>query len=611
MCGIFAIVSQKAKIKNAIKSLKKMEYRGYDSAGIGFIENNEIKIIKQKGEISNLEKHIKKNIKKQSDYQSIITHTRWATHGQATKANSHPHYNENFAVVHNGIIENYQNIKEKLIQYGVIFKSETDSEVIPLLISWHLKQLNDYKKAVFATIKELEGSFAIAIIDKNQPDVITIAKNGSPLAIGYGNNENFIASDYLAFSDLTNKSSILKDGDIAFVTKDTVETFNNGKKVKRKVEINENNEQKPSKGEYKHFMLKEIFEQPQVIKNTINNYLKKKDDIDLKLNHDLTKISHINIVACGTSYHAAMVAKYAIEQISSINVEVDIASEFRYRGKNLINHLNIFISQSGETADTIAALKKAKENDCFNIAIVNKNHSAMESLADHTLKTIAGPEIGVASTKAYVAQITVLLLFALKMAEQRKEISAENLSENIKTLKSIPKKIEKFLQDSQQAKKIKYLAKKLKKSKNIIYIGRLISYITALEGALKLKELSYINAFGIAAGELKHGTIALIDQKSFTIAISPSYNHEIHSKTAANIEEIQARKGKIILITDDAKVDSNIDNKNVINFPKAENFIAETILPIIPTQLLAYYVCLAKGNNVDKPRNLAKSVTVE
>jgi glucosamine--fructose-6-phosphate aminotransferase (isomerizing) len=612
MCGIFAIVSQKAKIKEAIKSLKKMEYRGYDSAGIAFAKEDKVNIIKEKGEISNLEKSIKKNLKVESEYQSIIAHTRWATHGKANRTNSHPHYDENFVLVHNGIIENYQQLKERLLtQSEVVFKSETDSEIIPYLISWHLKKTENYKQAIFATIAELEGSFAIAIINKNKPNLITVAKKGSPLAIGYGKGEHFIASDYLAFCNLTNKSSVFEDGDVAFITKDEVQIFNQEQQVERKIEISTDKEKEATKGKYKYFMLKEIFEQPQAIKNTIKNYLSTKDEIKINLNQDLRKISYINIIACGTSHHAAMIAKYAIEQLSSVNVEVDIASEFRYRTKNLKNHLNIFISQSGETADTLAALQKAKENNCFNIAIVNKNHSAMENLANYTLKTIAGPEIGVASTKAYVSQLTVLLLLALKFSEERKEISTENLSKNIKILKSIPKKTEQFLANSHQVQKIKYLAKKLKKSSNIIYVGRLISYITALEGALKLKELSYINSFGIAAGELKHGTIAVIDKNSFTIAISTSYNHEIHNKTAANIEEIQARSGKIILITDDEIDISHVDNKNIINFPKAENFIAEAILPIIPAQLIAYYVALAKGNNVDKPRNLAKSVTVE
>ncbi|MES2676814.1 MAG: glutamine--fructose-6-phosphate transaminase (isomerizing) [Pseudomonadota bacterium] len=611
MCGIVGIVSKNNVVPKILDGLKKLEYRGYDSAGISLIAGDQINTIKKQGKIVHLELAISKNKKFVGNIG--IGHTRWATHGKPSEENSHPHLSKNVAVVHNGIIENYQELKEKLKKTGVKFLSQTDTEVIPHLISFYLKQTNDKKQAVILALKELHGAFALGIVFQGDENFMAVAKKGSPLLIGFGIGENYTASDYFALDNLTTKVSYLEDGDVAFLTSNSVEIFDaSGSAVTRIVKNMEKDIGKVSKENFAHFMQKEIFEQPRVVQDIIDNYLTAENGRIALPNFpfDLKAIDKINIIACGTSYYAACVGKYLIESLAKINVEVDIASEFRYRGAAFYgNSLNIFISQSGETADTIAALKYAKEHHQKTLGIVNVAQSNMAYLADAIIRTIAGPEIGVASTKAYIAQLTVLILFALELASQKQTISEKTKLELIESLTQIPHKMREILIDKNLAE-IKEVAKFVSKHQSLIYMGRGVSYPTALEGALKLKELSYINAFGIASGELKHGTIALIDKNMPIIAIAP--NTELFEKSASNIEEVAARGGKVVLIGNQAGINElkNITFKS-ITLPKIDNIIDEALLGVIPTQLIAYYTAIYKGNDVDQPRNLAKSVTVE
>ncbi len=615
MCGIVGIVSKNNVVPQILDGLKKLEYRGYDSAGIALIDGNHIHTIKKQGKIVNLENAIQKNIHKNKKFSGNIGigHTRWATHGKPSEENSHPHLSENIAVVHNGIIENYQELKEKLKKTGVTFQSQTDTEVIPHLISFYLGQSGDKKQAVISALKELHGAFALGIIFKNDENFLAVAKKGSPLLIGFGENENYTASDYFALDNLTDKVSYLEDGDIAFLTTNSVEIFDAaGNKANRAVKIMEKDAGKISKENYQHFMQKEIFEQPRVVQDILDNYVAAESGSIALPNFpfDLKTIDKITIIACGTSYYAALVGKYLIESIAKVNVEVDIASEFRYRGAAFYgNNLNIFISQSGETADTIAALKYTLDAGQKTLGIVNVAQSNLAYLADAIIRTIAGPEIGVASTKAYIAQITVLTLFALELASVKQTIDKKTKQEFLASLVETPSKMREILTE-QSLVQIKDVAKFASKHQSLIYMGRGVSYPTALEGALKLKELSYINAFGIASGELKHGTIALVDKNMPIIAIAP--NTDLFEKSASNIEEVAARGGKVILIGNEAGISElqGIIFKS-ITLPKINNIIEEALLGVIPTQLIAYYTAIYKGNDVDQPRNLAKSVTVE
>lgn len=611
MCGIVGIVSNKNVVPNILEGLKKLEYRGYDSAGIALINSNYISFIKRQGKIAILESAINKN--KKFSGTIGIGHTRWATHGKPSEENSHPHLSDDVAVVHNGIIENYQELKDRLKKTGVKFQSQTDTEVIPHLISFYLKQGNDKKLAILNTIKDLHGAFALVIVFKNEENFMAVAKKGSPLLIGYGEGENFVASDYFALDNLTGKISYLEDGDVAFLSKNEVEICDTqGTQISRPIKIMEKDVTKISKENFDHFMQKEIFEQPRVVQDIIDNYLSVENGKIALPNFpfDLKTIDKITIVACGTSYYAALVGKYLIESLAKVNVEVDIASEFRYKNAAFYgNNLCIFISQSGETADTIAALKYAKEQGQKTLGIVNVAQSNMAYLSDAIIRTIAGAEIGVASTKAYIAQLSILVLFALELASAKQAIDEKTKLALIASLTTIPDKIKEILSDK-NLRNIKDVAKFISKYQSLIYMGRGVSYPTALEGALKLKELSYINAFGIASGELKHGTIALIDKNMPIIALAP--NNHLFEKSASNIEEVVARGGKVILISNKAGIDEleKITFKSIA-LPKINNIIDEALLGVIPTQLIAYYTAIYRGNDVDQPRNLAKSVTVE
>ena len=613
MCGIFGIITKSEKeINKIVDGLLKLEYRGYDSSGISFIKNNGIKTIKSVGKIKNLEDKINGEEK----FKIAISHTRWATHGEANEINAHPHLSNsgNIAIVHNGIIENYQEIREKLINNGFDFKSVTDTEVIPNLIEFNLKN-NSLEDAFFKTINELDGAFAIAMVGKNL-NKIFVAKKGSPLSIGITDDTCLLSSAISAFSGFTNKIITLEDLEVAILEGGEYNVYDFDKKIiKKEVEVIEIDDINVDKGDFEHFMLKEIFEQDKVLEKTINEYINKESKtLNLsKFNFDLKTIKKIKIIACGTSYYAGCVAKYLIEEIANIFVDVDIASEARYRNTPLNkDEVAIFISQSGETADTIAALKLCKENDQKIISIVNVIQSNIAKLSDVVLKTMAGVEIGVASTKAFVAQVSLMYLLALEIGKENGNLNSVDYSNRIEEFIKSPKVLHNILQDKSIGTKIQKIAEEFSKESNIIYIGRNIFYPLALEGALKLKEISYIHAYGIAAGELKHGPIALIDENTFVLSLNSS--NLLLDKSLSSVEEIFTRKGKIISIADkecNDKMRDKLYNSIDLNIEKTSNTFNLFLSSIVPLQLIAYYTALNKGLDIDKPRNLAKSVTVE
>lgn len=613
MCGIIGVIGANNASEVVLAGLKKLEYRGYDSAGIALHQNNKFNIIKEQGKITKLESLLKKKNPKAS---LAIGHTRWATHGAPSKENAHPHSSDNVVVVHNGIIENYSEIKSTLIKSGHKFQSQTDTEVLPFLIEQHYKKDKDIITALIKATTDLKGTYAIAVMFKDRDDIIAVAKRGSPLVIGIDNNQKFVASDFYGLAEYTNKIIALEDNEYALITKNTVNIYDKkGNSVKREFKIIETQKNKISKNGFEHFMLKEIHEQPIVLDEIMQTYIDANNNlIHLpNFNFDLTKIKKITIVACGTSYYAGMIGKYLIEKIANIEVEVDIASEFRYRHTQFRDdNLMIFISQSGETADSIAGLKHAKNHNQKILSIVNVPHSTMAMLSDGVIRTVAGPEIGVASTKAYTAQIAILYIFAINLAFVKNHISSSQLAKYIQELAQCANKTKKSL-DNNSIGNIKKVASKLVKAKNILYIGRGISAVNALESALKFRELTYVNAQGIAAGELKHGTIAVIDKKFPVIVIGArNSDNELFEKTLSNAQEVNARGGKIIFISD--KKGLNMIGKLAkyrLEILEIKSLIEEAILPIITTQLLAYYVAYFKGNDVDQPRNLAKSVTVE
>lgn len=614
MCGIVGIVSNyQGIISNLINCLKKLEYRGYDSVGISTIENNNIITIKSCGKVSELENKI-------NNCNSIsnigIGHTRWATHGKPSEINSHPHISENnfVSVVHNGIIENYKEIKEFLQKEGFVLKSETDTEVIPNLIDYFFRKENDYKKAILEAIKELRGSYSLGIIFRDNEKEIFAVKNGSPLIIGLGNNENYIASSVSAFSNLTKRIINLNDGDFAKISNDKYEIYNNLNEIlNRDIEIIEDENSLTDMGEFDSFMLKEIYEQPKVLKRIINEYI-DKDKINFpNFAFDINKIEMITIVACGTSYYAGCCAKYFFEEYLNIPVNVDISSEFRYRKPPMKeNGISLFISQSGETADTVAALKYSKSFGQNIVSLVNVTNSIIANLSDTVIKTLAGIEVGVASTKAFIAQISILYLFALELAYRKGNIELNELKNKVTEFKKLPNLLESQLCND-KVDNISNIAKLIVDRKFMMYIGRGVYYPIALEGALKLKEISYIPTDGIAAGELKHGPIALIDKNISVISINPyGGDHELFEKTNSAIEQIQAREGNIILVSDKIGLEKSVIDKQVcIEIESDVSKNIQAILCLIPVQLIAYFTALYKGNNIDKPRNLAKSVTVE
>jgi len=606
MCGIVGYIGNKEAFNILIDALKKLEYRGYDSAGIALWNKGKIEIIRQKGKVDELkELALSKDIKGTMG----IAHTRWATHGIPSEKNAHPHRSRDVVVVHNGIIENYMELKQRLKKEGHKFTSDTDTEVIPHLINNYLEKGHDFVDAVRLAVNELKGSYAIGVI-REKERIMIAAKKESPLIVGVIDGESIIASDIPAILDMTNKVIFLEDNDIAVFNEKGFKILDiKGNAVDRTVHTIKWTGTMAQKGGYKHFMLKEIFEQPIAITDTLIGRVKEdKGEIeldDIKL-PDLRKIKKIWMVACGTSYHACLIGKYMFESNLRIPVEVDIASEFRYRDP-IINkdHMLILISQSGETADTIAAMKEGKKKNAYVLSICNVLGSTLARDANGVIFTHAGPEIGVASTKAFTTQITMLFMLMLFAGKRLGLFNTMQLQEKIGELRKIPHKIQEILNN---AENIEEIARKYMTYKDFLYIGRGINYPSVLEGALKLKEISYIHAEAYAAGEMKHGPIALIDENFPVVVLSPF--DTTYQKTCSNIEEVLARRGKVLLFTDTTEHEMGHRAESVFVMPKTI-YELQPIISAIPLQLLAYYIANLLGTDVDQPRNLAKSVTVE
>ncbi len=605
MCGIIGIASNKVVTENIIQSLKKLEYRGYDSAGISTIINNTINEKKCTGRVDNLEKILFKN---PSNGLSGIGHVRWATHGIPNQVNAHPHSSEEVSVVHNGIIENSTELKKILEAKGYNFKSQTDTEVITFLLTDFLKDF-DLINAINKTLDKLIGSFALGIIFKKYDSIVVGARRGSPLAVGYGVQENYLGSDSYALKSMTNKITYLDDGDVCILSKDKIEFYNSkNKKVNKKILTLSNDKFAAEKGNYKDFMSKEINEQSTTVKTCIKEYVDQlRRDVNL-YNFPLepSKIKKIILVGCGTAFNACATAKYWFEELTDITIEIDIASEFRYRNiKFDKKNLYIFISQSGETADTFAALDLCKKNKVKTCSVVNVVESSIARSSDFVLPIHAGPEIGVASTKAFLGQLLVLYILAIKISETRNQINKHDYEDKIKDLLKLPDLIKETLKCDDR---IQIIAKEFLKAKGAMFLGRGLSYPLALEGALKLKELSYLHAEGYAAGEMKHGPLALIEEGLPVVILAPKDRY--FEKTISNMQEVIARGGKVILISNKNNIIISENVRFTLEIPKSDDNLMPFLMTI-PLQLLAYHVASLKNCNIDKPRNLAKSVTVE
>ena len=607
MCGIIGIVGKAEAAPLLLQGLKRLEYRGYDSAGIATLVNGRIECRRTEGKITNLEKLLKS----EPVAGAIgIGHTRWATHGVPNETNAHPHTNGRVAVVHNGIIENFQELKDELAGLSFEFTSQTDTEVVVHLITRYLDEGLGPAEATRMALGRLDGAFALSVIFAGNFDLMIGARRGSPLVIGYGDGEMFVGSDSLALAPLTKRICYLEDGDLAEITREgAVIRDAKGRIVNRKVQETEASGALLGKGNFAHFMLKEIYEQPTVIGDTLlsffNPHARSVALPDLPF--DFRDVPKVTLVACGTSYHAALVAKYWFERIAKVPVEVEIASEFRYRDVYLPQRgLALFISQSGETADTLAALHHAREKGQRIAAIVNVPESTMAREADATLLTHAGPEIGVASTKAFTTQLTVLACLVIAAARARGAIDHGREAALSAAIAEVPARASEVLNHDE---KLKDLAHEVAQARTVLYLGRGTGYAIALEGALKLKEISYIHAEGFAAGEMKHGPIALIDENVPIIVIAPP--DDLFEKTASNMQEVIARGGRVIFLSEAAGIEKlGGMAAATIELPKVDPFVAP-ILYTIPVQLLAYHVGVLKGTDVDQPRNLAKSVTGE
>ncbi|MEX0998493.1 MAG: glutamine--fructose-6-phosphate transaminase (isomerizing) [Thermodesulfobacteriota bacterium] len=610
MCGILGYIGDHRKTVDVLlQGLSRLEYRGYDSSGIAVIQNGQSKVFKSKGKLSKLKTKVKKHPPKGP---LGIGHTRWATHGEASLKNAHPHVSGGTSVVHNGIVENYLDLKNELKNKGYKFYSDTDTEVIAHLIEDNLAAGLDFENASREAFKRLEGSYAIAVISDKDPDKVIATRKFSPLILAIGDHENYLASDVPAILPFSRKVIYLEDGDVAVLKRDNVSiTDLEGNEVKRKVQSINWDPLSVEKCGYRHFMLKEIYEQPQAILDTMRGRFSEEtgevflDGLDPKMFKDVNRIVTL---ACGTSYHASLIGKYMIEKIAKVSVEVDIASEFRYRNPIIDNKtLAIAVSQSGETADTSEALIEAKSRGAKTISITNVMMSKIARDSEGVIYTHAGPEIGVASTKAFTTQLIAFYLFAIYLGRIRKEITKKQAVEMIKDALTIPQLIQVVLKlDSQ----IKELAKEFFTYRNFLYLGRGINYPIAFEGALKLKEISYIHAEGYAAGEMKHGPIALIDEDMPIVLIAPG-DGVAYKKILGNLQEVRARKGKVIFLTSDPlapEIQGNVDK--LIEVPDCPYMISP-IVSIVPLQLLAFHIATYKGTDVDQPRNLAKVVTVE
>jgi glucosamine--fructose-6-phosphate aminotransferase (isomerizing) len=607
MCGIIGIIGKSEVAPLLIDGLRRLEYRGYDSAGIATLVDGRIERRRAEGKLINLDRRVHE----QPIAGTVgIGHTRWATHGGPTENNAHPHATDRVAVVHNGIIENYQQLKAELEEHGHRFETETDTEIIVHLVTWYLHQGLSPVDASAAALKRLEGAFSLALIFAGEHELMIGARRGTPLAVGYGPGEMYLASDAFALAPLTNRLSYLEDGDWVVLNRDGAAIFDaEGYAVERPVRLSTVSGALIGKGEHRHFMLKEIYEQPQVIGDTLNAFIQASTgQITLPdLPFDLAAVPRVTIVACGTAFYAGMVAKYWLEQVARIPVELDIASEFRYREAPMPRGgLALFISQSGETLDTLEALRYAKRQGQHILSVVNVPESTIARESHAVLQTLAGPEIGVASTKAFTTQLAVLACLTLAIARVRGEITAEREGELAAALREVPARAAEVLNHDDR---IRELAHEVAEARDALYLGRGTAYPIALEGALKLKEISYIHAEGYAAGEMKHGPIALIDESVPIIALAPVDG--LFEKVVSNIQEAAARSGKVLLISDDKGVQRLKDKVRwSLTLPTVHPFVAP-LLYAIPMQLLAYHTAVIKGTDVDQPRNLAKSVTVE
>ena len=607
MCGIVGILGNHEASPILVDALKRLEYRGYDSSGIATINDG---VLERRREIGKLVNLADKLVHQPLKGKIGIGHTRWATHGSPTLANAHPQKTGKVAVVHNGIIENFKKLRDELISNGANFQSETDTETIAQLCMSFIDGGDDPKIAAKKTLARLEGAYALCFLFHGYDNLLIAARKGSPLAIGHGNGEMFVGSDAIALAPMTNKVTYLEEGDWAVITRESLEIRDtNGTKIKRSKQTLDLNTQNVAKGNHKHFMAKEIAEQPSVLADAIQHNLNtSRDKIEISdLELDFKNINRITLVACGTAFLACNVAKYWFEKIARISIDLDVASEFRYREPPVEkNNLAIFVSQSGETADTLAALRYCNKNKMKTLGIVNVDESTIAREASMSMQIHAGPEIGVASTKAFSCQLSILYFLVIKAAKEKGIIENNQEAELVKSILQLPSIIVDALSLESE---IKLAAQELSKASNAIFLGRGAMYPLALEGALKLKEISYIHAEGYASGELKHGPIALVDENMPVIVLAPK--DELFDKTVSNMHEVMARGGKVLLITDtEGASEAQEGTWKTIIMPKISNDLAP-ILYSIPAQLLAYHTAVSKGTDVDQPRNLAKSVTVE
>ena len=608
MCGIVGILGREPVAGGIVDALKRLEYRGYDSAGIATLEAGHLTRRRAEGKLKNLEKRL---MEEPLLGKIGIGHTRWATHGVPNETNAHPHATDKLAVVHNGIIENYRELREELIKKGAKFLTETDTEAVAHLVTQEMKSGKKPLEAVMAALPRLKGAFALAFLFDGEENLLIGARKGSPLAIGYGKGEMYLGSDAIALAPFTDKISYLEEGDLAVLDRNGAEIRNSeGHRVVRPVQTSAAGAFLVDKGNHRHFMAKEIHEQPEVVGHTLASMLDMVHErvrLPVKLPFDFKNLDRITISACGTAFYAGQVAKYWFERFARLSVDLDIASEFRYREAPMAkNGLAIFVSQSGETADTLASLRYAKEHGQHTLSVVNVPTSTIARESETVIPTLAGPEIGVASTKAFTCQLAALACLAVAAGRARGTLSEDDERNLVRAFIEVPRHLNEALA---LEPKIERLAQELEHCRDVLYLGRGTSYPLALEGALKLKEISYIHAEGYAAGELKHGPIALIDEHMPVVVIAP-YD-KVFDKTASNMQEVLARKGKVILITD-AKGAAEAGDKAsaILTLPE----MPATVTPIVyavPVQLLAYHAAVQRGTDVDQPRNLAKSVTVE
>ena len=610
MCGIVGAVAQRDVAEILINGLHRLEYRGYDSAGVAVVnEHHELQRMRCLGKVKALDEAVSE---KPLIGGTGIAHTRWATHGEPSETNAHPHASGTFAVVHNGIIENHEELRELLKSRGYVFLSQTDTEVIAHLVEWEMRSTDSLLDAVKKAVKQLTGAYGMVVMDSRHPEHLVAARSGSPLVIGLGIGENFLASDQLALLSVTRRFIFLEEGDIAEITRRTVDIYDTyGNKVEREIHESNLENDAAEKGKFRYFMQKEIYEQPTALINTMEGRINHEnvivDSIGNGAKHILEKVEHIQIVACGTSYNAGMVARYWFESLAGVSCDVEIASEFRYRKfVTRPNSLLITLSQSGETADTLAALRLAKEKGYMAaLTICNVAGSSLVRESDLAFMTRAGVEVGVASTKAFTTQLAALLMLVTALGKVKGHISAEKEQEIIKAMQSLPAEIEKALAFDTD---IEALAEDFAEKHHALFLGRGAFYPIAVEASLKLKEISYIHAEAYAAGELKHGPLALIDADMPVIVVAP--NNELLEKVKSNIEEVRARGGQLYVFADKEAGFTPSEGMKIITMPKVNDIVAP-IFYTIPMQLLSYHVALIKGTDVDQPRNLAKSVTVE